>query len=141
MSASVNPRSTAYNDRRTTTTSGAKPRIPSSRAAGKERPTSSGEIQPEDSASNAPQKPDTSHRVNGYSRNTTERQTARMQSQVTTRESLQVRRKSPAKSYQSNGEGLDTRRPRSRDLDRISSPPAAAAPAPLPRREKLARRK
>ncbi|KAL8918565.1 MAG: hypothetical protein Q9208_007277 [Pyrenodesmia sp. 3 TL-2023] len=136
MSTSGNPRSVAHNDRRAATTSGAKPRVPSSRAAARERPTSSGEIQPEDSASNAPQEPNTSHRVNGYSRNTTERQTARVQSHVTTRETLQVRTKSPVKSFPLNGDAADDRRPRSRDLDRMSSPPVATAPAPVRRREK-----
>ncbi|KAL9003124.1 MAG: hypothetical protein Q9188_003988 [Gyalolechia gomerana] len=139
MSTSANPRSAAHNDRRGTTTSGAKPRVPSSRAAGKERPTASGELLPDDSASNAPQRSNTSHRVNGYSRNTTERQSARIRSQVTTRESLQVRTKSPVKSYAADTSDVDNGRPRSRDFDRRSSPMAAPTAAPQPRREKATR--
>ncbi|KAL8735199.1 MAG: hypothetical protein Q9166_001075 [cf. Caloplaca sp. 2 TL-2023] len=134
MSSSVNPRSTAYNDRRTPTTSGAKPRVPSSRVAVKERPTSSGDIVPDDSASNAPQRSTAPHKVNGYSRNATERQTERVQSQVTTRERLQLRTKSPVKSYPVDGNGIDAPRPRSRDYGRLSSP--VPATAPIPRREK-----
>ncbi|KAL8719289.1 MAG: hypothetical protein Q9225_003691 [Loekoesia sp. 1 TL-2023] len=139
MSTSANLRSAAYNDRRTTATSGAKPRVPSSRAAGKEKATSSGEVLPDDSASNAPQRSNAPHRVNRYSRNTTERQTARIRSQVTTRESLQVRTKSPVKSYAVDGNDEDTERPRSRDFDRRSSPAAAATIAPQPRKEKASR--
>ncbi|KAL8816197.1 MAG: hypothetical protein Q9223_004757 [Gallowayella weberi] len=139
MSFSTNPRSTAYNDRRTAATSGAKPRVPSSRAAAKERPTSSGDIVPEDSASNAPQRSNPSHRVNGYSRNTTERQTERLQSQVTTRERLQVRTKSPVKSYTVHGNGTDSRPSGSREAGQTSSPVAAIAA--IPRKDKVPLRK
>ncbi|KAL8698129.1 MAG: hypothetical protein Q9201_006737 [Fulgogasparrea decipioides] len=125
MSASTNPRSTIYNDRRTTATAGAKPRVPSIRAARQERPSSAGDILPDDSASNAPQKPSTSSRFNGYSRNTSQRQTERLRSQVTTRESLQVRTKSPVKSYAVDGNGVDIRQPRLPDYNRMSSPTPA----------------
>ncbi|KAL8676159.1 MAG: hypothetical protein Q9186_007290, partial [Xanthomendoza sp. 1 TL-2023] len=136
MSSTANPGSTAYNDRRTAATSGAKPRVPSSRAAAKERPISSGDIVPEDSASNAPQRSTTSHRVNGYSRNTTERQTARLQSQVTTRERLQVWTKSPIKSYAVDGNGADAQRSGLQERGQTSSPVAAIAP--IPNKEKVA---
>ncbi|KAL8803692.1 MAG: hypothetical protein Q9182_003024 [Xanthomendoza sp. 2 TL-2023] len=133
MSSSTNPRGTAYNDRRTAATTGAKPRVPSSRAAAKERPTSSGDIVPEDSASNAPQR---SQRINGYSRHTTERQTERLQAQVTTRERLQVRTKSPIKSYTVHGNGTDPRPSGSQEAGQTSSPVAAIAS--IPRKEKVA---
>ncbi|KAL8709328.1 MAG: hypothetical protein Q9220_005921 [cf. Caloplaca sp. 1 TL-2023] len=138
MSTSGNPRNTAYNDRRTTTTTGAKLRFPSSRAAARERPTSSGEILPEDSASNAPTKADPPPRVNGYSRHTSERQTGRIHTQVTTKESLQVRTKSPVKRYGVDGDHTDTRRPISRESADFDSPAVAAAAAR--KKEKPARR-
>ncbi|KAL8950465.1 MAG: hypothetical protein Q9222_003505 [Ikaeria aurantiellina] len=137
MSTSVNPRSTAYNDRRTTTTIGAKPRLPSSRAAARERPTSSGEILPEDSASNAPTKTDAPPRVNGYSRHTSERQTGRIHTQVTTRESLQVRTKSPVKSYGVSSNHTITRRPVSQEDDDLDGP--ATTTATTRKKEKSAR--
>ncbi|KAL8931445.1 MAG: hypothetical protein Q9211_006957, partial [Gyalolechia sp. 1 TL-2023] len=139
MSTSANPRSAAPSDRRGTATSGAKPRVSSSRAAGKERPSSSGELLPDDSASNAPQTSHTTHRVNGHSRNTTERQTARIHSKVTTRESLQVRTKSPVKSYAVHGNDIDTRQPKSRDFDWGSSAVAAPTASPRPSKEKAPR--
>ena len=141
MSTSVNPRGVAYNDRRPTATSGAKPRLPSSRAAGKERPTSSGELLPDDSASNAPQRSNSSQKPNEYSRITADRHSARIHSQVTTRESLQVRTKSPVRSYAVDGADVDLERPRSRDLDRKSSPAATTFMAPSPGKEKATRRK
>ncbi|KAL9600331.1 MAG: hypothetical protein Q9219_003281 [cf. Caloplaca sp. 3 TL-2023] len=138
MSTSANPRSAVYNDRRSAATSGAKPRVPSSRPAGKERPTSSGEVLPDDSASNAPQSSNTSHRINGFSKNTTERQTARTHSQVTTRENLRIRKKSPMKSPAVDGNESDAGQVGSQEFDWKS---AAAAPVPLaapqPRREKV----
>ncbi|KAL8999912.1 MAG: hypothetical protein Q9169_001318 [Polycauliona sp. 2 TL-2023] len=133
MSSSVNPRNTAFNDRRNGT-AGAKPRLPSSRATARERPTSLGDIGPDDSASNAPYLPNPSYKTNGYSRNTSERQTGRIQSQLTTRESLHVRAKSPVKNYAVNGDHLDTRRPRSEEYGRLSSP--SPIPAPIPKTEK-----
>lgn len=143
MSTSTNARSTAYNDRRTITTSGAKPRVPSYRAAAKERPSSSGDILPDDSASNAPRRTNASHRVNGSSRSITERQTERIRSQTTTKGSLQVRTKSPVKSpvesYAVDGLGVDVRQPTLPDYHRTSSP--ATTTAPVPRREKNSLRK
>ncbi|KAL8829208.1 MAG: hypothetical protein Q9170_006277, partial [Blastenia crenularia] len=137
MSTSANPRGTTYNDRRNAATSGAKPRVASSRPATRERPISSGEVQPDDSASNAPQKPNAAHRVNGYSRNTIERQTARIRSQVTTKESLQVRKKSPVKGYALDGNGIDNGRPVSRELDRRSSLVGAQTTAAVPKKGKV----
>ncbi|KAL8769752.1 MAG: hypothetical protein Q9209_004368 [Squamulea sp. 1 TL-2023] len=135
MSSSVNPRSTAYNDRRAATTSGAKPRLPFTRATARERPISSGDIVPNDSASNAPERPNVAQKLNGYSRNTAERQTSRIQSHTTTRESLHVRRRSPVKDYAVNGDDIKTRRPESREYSRLSSPVPAAAP--VQRKEKI----
>lgn len=129
MASSVNPRSAAYNDRRNGT-AGTKPRLPSSRTTAKERPISSGDIVPEDSASNAPQRPNPSYRTNGYSRNTTERQTTRIQSQLTTRESLHVRSKSLLKKYAVNGDNADILRPRLEEYGRLSSPVPAATAVP-----------
>ncbi|KAI4100842.1 MAG: hypothetical protein LQ339_005345 [Xanthoria mediterranea] len=138
MASSVNPRSAAYNDRRNGAAS-AKPRLPSSRTTPKERPISSGDIVPEDSASNAPQRPNPSSRTNGYSRNTTERQTTRIQSQLTTRESLHVRTKSPLKKYAVNGDNADTLRPRSEEYGRLSSPVPATTAVPETEKRNLQR--
>ncbi|KAI4286789.1 MAG: hypothetical protein L6R35_003958 [Caloplaca aegaea] len=137
MSTPANVRGSTFNERRTITASSAKPFIPSPRAARKGRPSSS-EIVPDDSASNAPQHPIDTYRSNGYSRHTTERQTAWLQSRATTRDSLHVRTKGYVKNGLVEGDTTDARSFRSQDLDRISSPPAALAKAP-PSREKRPR--
>ena len=143
MSTSTNTRNTAYNDRRTATTSGAKPRLASHRTAAKDRSSSSGDIGPDDSASKAPRRADASIRTNGSARSAAERQTERVRSQITSRESLQVRTKSPVKSsvksFPVNGSGEDIRPSRASDYHRTSSP--AAATAPVPPKEKVALRK
>ncbi|KAL8841844.1 MAG: hypothetical protein Q9176_003031 [Flavoplaca citrina] len=136
MSSSANPRNNAYNDRRNGT-AGTKPRLPSSRATAKERPGSSGDVVPDDSASNAPYRPNPSYKTDGYSRNTTERQTSRIKSQLTTRETLQVRTTSPGKKYAVNGDHLGIRRPRSEDSGRLSSPVTTTAPPPRAEKSRL----
>ncbi|KAL8969485.1 MAG: hypothetical protein Q9183_001971 [Haloplaca sp. 2 TL-2023] len=140
MSTATNPRNTAYNDRRTATTTGAKPRLASYRTAAKERPSSSGDIGPDDSASNAPRRTNASIRTNGSVRSVAEKQTERVRSQITSRESLQVRTKSPVKSsvksFPVNGSGEDVRPSRASNYHRTSSP--AAATAPVPPKEKVA---
>ena len=97
MSASASNRHAADTSRRPSTTSGAKLRGPSSRVATKERPLSSGEVIPEDSASNAAPRKSASeaHKVNGRSRTASERQTGR--AQLATRDNFQIRTRSPVK--------------------------------------------
>ncbi|KAI4251275.1 MAG: hypothetical protein LQ352_004953, partial [Teloschistes flavicans] len=138
MSAPGVPRATTYNDRRTGATSGARSRVPpSNRAAGSQVLSSSGGISPGDSSSNAPERSTASQKVNGYSRNTTERLTERVRSQVTTRERLHMRQGSPVKSSTLDGHGPDSQQSRLPDHGRRSSPsPASAAPS---RKEKIAR--
>ncbi|KAI4131551.1 MAG: hypothetical protein LQ338_001185 [Usnochroma carphineum] len=70
-------------------------------------------------------------------RNSRARLTGSME--VTTRESLQVRTKSPVKSYAVDGASIDAPRPNSRDIGRLSTPTALAAPPPPSRREKPTR--
>lgn len=91
MSSSANARSTAYNERRTAATSGAKPRVTTARAGAKERPDSSGDVLPEDSASNAPKRKSDSGVSEMHSwRRHTESETQRTRSQVLKRESIRV---------------------------------------------------
>lgn len=135
MSTSTSARNAAENSRRPSTASGAKFRGPSSRVAGKERPFSSGEVIPEDSASNAPSKRTVSeaHKVNGGSRTVSERQTGR--SNVATRETLQVRTRSPFKVSSNHDSASrspqESIRPRSRTTE---------GQAPQPKKEKKALR-
>ncbi|KAI4093020.1 MAG: hypothetical protein LQ344_003167 [Seirophora lacunosa] len=137
MATPVSARSTAINERRAITTSSAKPLIPSSRATGKGR-SSSSEILPDDSASNVLRDNIDKRGINGYSSQVTERQTARLQSRTATRESLHVGTKGFVKNGLVDGATGDARPSRSRDFDSVSSPPAAVAPM-LPRREKRPR--
>ena len=124
MSSSANPRSVAYNERRPTASNSAKPRVTSSQQEERQKPGSSGEVFPDDSASNAPHKKNASgsQRINSYSRNTSERQTEKVQSQVTTRETVQIRTRSPVKSSGIGGIGMDGRSSKARDLSRMGSP-------------------
>ena len=98
MSTITNARNPADSSRRPSTTSSTKPRVPSSRVAAKERGLSSGEVIPEDSASNPPHRRSASgtSKVNGSTRGSSQRQTERVH--LVTRENLQVRTKSPVKS-------------------------------------------
>ena len=106
MSNTLNTRSAANNDKRTSASYSARPRVPSSRAGIKDRPPSGGELLPADSASNAPSRRanSTAYKVNGSVRTTTERQTGKVQ--VTTRNSLSLRSQSPFKAQPPNESGF-----------------------------------
>ncbi|KAL6717204.1 gamma tubulin complex Spc97/GCP2 subunit Alp4 [Lecanora helva] len=97
MSTHANTRAGAENTRRPSTTSGVKPRAPSTRVATKERPFSAGEVIPEDSASNAPPRNSASdaQKINGGAGMTSERQTTRVH--LATKDNLQVWTTSPVK--------------------------------------------
>ena len=97
MSTTANARNTAGNSKRPSATSGAQPRAPSSRLGARERPLSSAEVIPEDSASNGPHRNSASgaQKVNGSTTTYSERQTSRVH--LATRENLQVRTRSPIK--------------------------------------------
>ena len=116
MSTATN-RHAADSSRRPPTTSGAKFRGPSSRVAAKERPLSSAEVIPEDSASNAAPRRTASeaHKVNGGSRAVSERQLGR--AQIANRDTYHVRTISPVKT--SFGEEETRRSPK----ERIRTPP------------------
>ena len=95
MSSAGNARSAAYNERRTTATSGAKPRVPSARADAKDRPDSQNEVFPQDSASNTGSRRAGSgaHKVSGSIGGSRERRAER--AHLTAKDTLQVRIKSP----------------------------------------------
>lgn len=95
MSTTINARKTSENSRRPSATSGNQSRAPSSRLGARERPLSSAEVIPEDSASNGPRRKPASgaQKINGSG--TTLRQTGRVH--LATRENLQVRTRSPVK--------------------------------------------
>ena len=132
MSTSTNARNAADNSRRPSATSGAKSRVPSSRVAAKERPFSSGEVIPEDSASNHPHRRNASgtSKVNGGSGRFSERQTGRVH--LATRDNLQVRTRSPVKVPVRDE--ADDRIPS--DLPSRQGSRPAGRPAPAPRKEK-----
>ena len=136
MSTTTNARNPADSSRRPTT-SGTKSRVPSSRVAAKERGLSSGEVIPEDSASNPPHRRSASgtSKVNGSTRGISERQKERVH--LVTRENLQVRTRSPVKVPILDG-GRD-RTPS--DLPSREGSRAAERPAPAPKKEKKALRK
>ncbi len=133
MSTSANARNVAENSRRPSTTSGAKSRGPSSRVATREKPFSSGEVIPEDSASNAPPRRTVSdaQKVNGGTRTISERQTGRVHSG--TRDNLQVRTRSPIKAP--SGDGMGDRIPRERFPVRPNSQPVERS-SPAPKNDK-----
>ena len=136
MSTTTNARNPADSSRRPSTTSGTKPRVPSSRVAAKERGLSSGEVIPEDSASNPPHRRTASgtSKVNGSTRGISQRQTERMH--LVTRENLQVRTKSPVKAPVGNEEEDVI----PSDLPSRQGSRATDRPAPAPRKEKKALR-
>lgn len=105
MSSSTNIRNAADNSRRPSTASGANARAPPSRVAARERPFPSGEVIPEDSASNAPPRRSASDatKVNGGSKTVNERQTSRVQ--LATRENVHVRTRSPVRRSAGDGNG------------------------------------
>lgn len=133
MSTSANARHAAEGNRRPSTTSGAKLRAPSSRVAAKERPFLSGEVIPEDSASNAPFRksvPET-QKANGTGKTVNERQAGRVH--LATRDNLQVRTRSPVKGF--SGDATGERGSRGR-LPVRPSTDSANDHAPSPKREK-----
>ena len=97
MSTTANARNTAGNSKRPSATSGAQSRANSSRLGARERPLSSAEVIPEDSASNGPHRNSASgaQKVNGSTTTYSERQTGKVH--LATRENLQVRTRSPTK--------------------------------------------
>ena len=129
MSTSTNARNAADNSRRPSATSGAKSRVPSSRVAAKETLLSSGEVIPEDSASNHPHRRNASgtSKVNGGSGRFSERQV-----HLATRDNLQVRTRSPVKVPVRDE--ADDRIPS--DLPSRQGSRPASRPAPAPRKEK-----
>ena len=108
MSNMVNARNSAESSKRPSTSLGAKFRGPSSRVATKDRPLSSGEVIPEDSASNAPPRRSASevHEINGGSRTGSERQSGKVQLSV--RDSARIRTRSPVKI---SSDGISEARP------------------------------
>ena len=136
MSTTTNARTSADSSRRPATTSGTKTRVPSSRLAAKERGLSSGEVIPEDSASNPPHRRTASgtSKVNGSTRGISQRQTERVH--LVTKENLQVRTKSPVKVPV--GDEEEVRIPF--DLPSRQGSRATERPAPAPRKEKKALR-
>ena len=116
MSTTANARNTAGNSKRSSATSGAQSRAPSSRLGARERPQSSAEVIPEDSASNGPHRTSASgaQKVNGSTTTYSERQTGRVH--LATRENLQVRTRSPIKAPVSDG--VEDRGLKERDLIR-----------------------
>ena len=97
MSTTANARITADISRRPSATSDAKSRAPSSRLGARERPLTSAEVIPEDSASNGPHRRSASgaQKRNGSITTSGERQTGRVH--LAMRENLQVRTRSPVK--------------------------------------------
>ena len=116
MSTTANARNTAGNSKRPSTTSGAQSRAPSSRLGARERPLSSAEVIPEDSASNGPHRNSASgaQKVNGSTTTYSERQTGRVH--LATRENLQVRTRSPTKVPVTDG--VEDRGSKERDSTR-----------------------
>lgn len=136
MSTSANARTAAESHRRLSAASGAKFRAPSSRLGARDRPLSSGDVIPEDSASNGPhrrsasgaQKPNGSGTYGG-------KLTGRVH--LTTRDNLQTRNRSPAKIPGGDG----AKEPGSRD--RGPTPQSSRAfeeQIQQPKREKKAQR-
>ena len=99
MSGFGNTRSAAQHDRVPSTSFSR--RGPTSRASA--RPSSSGEVVPDDSASNASHRRAVSgtSRINGTLKSHSERQTSKVQ--LTTRENVDVRTRSPEKSSFTDG--------------------------------------
>lgn len=133
MSASVNARNATYNDRRTSATLGAKPRVSSSRAEAKLRPGIHDDALPHDSINNAGKLRPSSGSYRGstsvahsYNERLTERH------KVTTNETVQLTSRSPLRTRGSSEENAG--------IERISR-----APMPIPatsnRSERPAQRK
>lgn len=141
MSSAGNARRAAYNDRRTAATSGAKPRAPSARADAKERPDSRGELFPQDSASNVGSvsrraAPGT-HKASGSIGGTKERRTEK--THITTKETLQIRVKSPERRPKESSDDNRSRPFRENDPFR-SETRATGRRVPPSKKEKEPRR-
>lgn len=96
MSNAIKPRTAAQHDRMPSASLSR--RAPTSRASVRDRPPSSGEVVPDDSASNISHRrsPSGSSRTNGSSKPFSEKQAGKFQ--VTSRDSVRIRTRSPAKS-------------------------------------------
>ena len=119
MATSDAARGPPQSSRRTTATSGARPRVPSSRTE-EAYLDAGGEVRPQDSASNAPHRraPSGSHRGNGPPRNYDRRVE---KTTVTTTDKVQVRTRSPLKA--SAGDGATDITPVSRGASRTTYRP------------------
>lgn len=133
MSTTATARNAAENSRRTSAKSGAQSKAPSSRLGARERPLSSAEVIPEDSASNGPQRRSASgaQKMNGSTTTLGEKQTGRVHLAI--RENLHVRTRSPVKV--SVGDGVEERESKERVLTRQSGR-AVEGRAQSPRKEK-----
>ena len=132
MSTTANARNTAENSRRTSAKSGVQSKAPSSRLGAKERPLSSAEVIPEDSASNGPhRRASGAQKMNGSTTTLSEKQTRRVH--LTMRENLHVRSRSPVKV--SMGDGVEERESKERLLTRQSGR-VVEGQAQSPRKEK-----
>ena len=128
MSTTASARNTAEGSRRTPATSGAQSKGSSARLGARERPLSSVEIIPEDSASNGPHASASgAHKMNGSTSTFGERQTGRVH--LAARENLQFRSMGAVKisakesvDDRSSKEKLPTR-PVSRGLEGQASSP------------------
>ena len=137
MSTSANARIATESNKRPSTASGAKSRTNSSRVAPRERPFSSGEVIPEDSASNASPRRSASgaHKLDGGNKVDSKRQTGRIH--LSSRDNLQLRTRSPVKI--STGDGASERSPRESHAIQPSSRSAEAS-ASAPKKERKAAR-
>lgn len=138
MSTTTNARNMAENSRRPSATPDGHSRAPSSRLGARERPLSSAEVIPEDSASNGPHRRSASgaQKVNGSATTFAERQTGRVH--LASRENLQVRTRSPVKVPV--GDGVQDQGSKERVLTRGGSR-GVEGQAESPRRRKKASRR
>ena len=100
MSGLENARGNAATARRTTTASGARPRVPSTKV---DNLDSNSEVSPQDSASNAPhgRNNSASRGVNGMFKEVRERRTER--TRVTTKDSTSIQTRNPIKAVARTG--------------------------------------
>lgn len=134
MSGAGTARTRVEHDQGPSTTFGARSRVPSSRAQTRERPLSSVEVIPEDSASNGPHRRVASvpQKANGFPcKSTSERQKGKIN--LTTRDNIQIRTRSPTKA--SASDGVDERGSRGSSRQGQGSQASHRA-APPPKKEK-----
>ena len=125
MSSSLNTRAATHNDRRTSATLGARPRVPSSRPEAKVQLGPADDVLPQDSASNSGSRRPTSgiDRLNGTLKHTiSERQTERHQ--VTTRDNIRTSFRSPFKHSKTDEENPVN--PQHRESGKFKAKPAEA---------------